>query len=209
MHNRIIAIKLIIVLSLLLKIQVVSKDINEKTQIYLINQAWHVGFLIKVDSTSKKVIPLLNEFENYEYVDIGWGDEDFYQNDGINYYYAAKAMLISTSSVIKITGHKASRNSILKWVNDYRSVSLDTEQYQRLLNYIETSLLRIKHGYVKTSSFADGAIGFYKSPLKYHLFMTCNTWIAEGLNESGVSIDTDWIIRTEDLFAAIDELVEK
>ena len=40
---------------------------------------------------------------------------------------------------------------------------------------------------------------FFKANGEHHLFNTCNTWLARGLNQSGVEIDTD-IILTEQLF---------
>jgi len=40
---------------------------------------------------------------------------------------------------------------------------------------------------------------FFKANGSYHLFNTCNTWLARGLKQSGLEIKDD-IILTEQLF---------
>jgi len=44
-----------------------------------------------------------------------------------------------------------------------------------------------------------GRIIFFKANGEYHLFNTCNTWLAKGLKQAGIEI-TDDIILTEQLF---------
>ncbi len=44
-----------------------------------------------------------------------------------------------------------------------------------------------------------GRIIFFKANGEYHLFNTCNTWLARGLRQAGIEI-TDDIILTEQLF---------
>lgn len=182
---------------------------SDQHTIQLIKQSWHVGILIPVDSVAIAHIPLLYKFSEFESVDIGWGDEDFYQNDGINYYYGAKAILVPTSSVLKITGHAASKDAIIKWVEDSREIKITHEAYLRLLNYIEASFDKRNGSYIESSSSAGGAIKFFKSNRSYHLFNTCNTWIATALKDAGLKIDDNNVITTNDLFEEIDELLMK
>ena len=49
------------------------------------------------------------------------------------------------------------------------------------------------------SQKAGGKIIFYRANGSYHLFNTCNTWLARGLKESGIEIE-DNILLTEQLF---------
>ncbi len=197
----------ILLLLQLSAVYILPQDSANERIIHLVQQAWHVGYLIPVNSTTINYIPVLNEFRDYKYVDVGWGDEDFYQNDGINYYYGAKAMLIPTSSVIKITAHKASKQSILGWHEDYRKISLMYQEYVKLLKYIGASFLKEDNAYIETSSHAEGAIRYYKSHLSYYLFNTCNTWIARGLHSAGINIDYSGVITKDQLFAEVDDYI--
>ncbi|MCU0344879.1 MAG: DUF2459 domain-containing protein, partial [Ignavibacterium sp.] len=45
----------------------------------------------------------------------------------------------------------------------------------------------------------SGKIIYYKANGSYHLFNTCNTWLAKGLKEAGIDTE-DNILLTEQLF---------
>lgn len=174
-----------------------SKTVHE---IFLIKSAWHVGILIRNNSQVETVIPVLNDFERFTLVDFGWGDEDFYQSESINYYYAVKAALIPTSSVIKVTGHYADLKSIVRWSDFAIKIELDKQHYSRLINFINQSFQFENGEVIRTSIKAEGAIKFYKSVHSYSLVYTCNTWVADALKNAGLDINPDEIITSEQLY---------
>ena len=156
-------------------------DSSIKKTIYLIKSYWHVGIVIEIDSAAITGIPVLNRFGDYRFVDIGWGDEDFFMDSSMDYYNAAKAILFPTPSVIKITAHRSDIASIIKWSDYCIKINITDNQYRGLLEYIHKSFLVEDDEYILISSFAEGAILFYKSVHNYHLFNTCNTWVVEAL----------------------------
>jgi hypothetical protein len=77
---------------------------------------------------------------------------------------------------------------------------VDDSQLKKLNQFISGSIKRDEVGNpFKLSDQAGGKIRFFKSPLSYHLFRTCNTWIAEGLHFAGFKIETS-VILAEQLF---------
>lgn len=180
-----------------------AEESNGKRTIYLIKYYWHVGILIEIDSTALAGIPVLSRFNDYRFVDIGWGDEDFFQDSETDYYNAAKAILFPTESVIKITAHQSDVAGIIRWSDFCIKIKVTDNQYSRLLEYINKSFLVENDEYFITSSFAEGAIVFYKSVHKYHLFNTCNTWVAEALETAGCGVSKSGIITAEDLFVEV------
>ena len=181
---------------------------NTEKNIYLIKSYWHVGIVIEIDSASVAGIPVLKRFSKYNFVDIGWGDEDFFQDSEIDYYNAAKAILFPTKSVIKITAHLSDLAGIIRWSDFCIKLKLTDDQYSGLLEYIDNSFLIEDDEYIFISSFAEGAIVFYKSGLSYHLFNTCNTWVAEALETAGCGISKSGIITAEDLFVEVKTIGE-
>lgn len=171
--------------------------------IYLIKNYWHVGILMDVDSLSSILIPPLKNFNNFKMIDIGWGDEDFYQAEGTDYYFAAKAILIPTPSVIRISGFNIELSSIINWSDFCVQVQLSSSQFRKLCEYISSSFMIENSNYITTSEKSNGTIRFYKSVHKYHLFNTCNTWIASTLESSGLKISADGIITSDDLFSSL------
>jgi hypothetical protein len=77
---------------------------------------------------------------------------------------------------------------------------INDEHLKILLNYIADTIWRNEDHQSKTLStqYLD-RVYFFKANGEYHLFNTCNTWIARGLKKAGFDIK-DEIILTEQLF---------
>ncbi len=194
--------------SALFSYQELDKENNPGRIIYLIKSYWHVGILFPVDSTVIDEIPALITFDKYNFVDIGWGDEDFYQDPETDYYNAAKAILFPTKSVIKATGHMSELESIIRWSDFCIKISMTNEQYKDLVKFIADSFLIEDDEYVVASTAGGGAIKFYKSVHAYHLFNTCNTWVADALETAGCDVSKEGVITAEDLFLAVKPIGE-
>ena len=169
--------------------------------VYLIKTAWHVGISVKVDSFAVRKLKVLDYFKEYKFADIGWGDEQFYQEPGTDILLALKALFLPTPSVVRIAGIKSGIKDFISASDFTVNVILTKEQYAKLLEFIEKSLAKNAEGkYLITSREYGGEIMFFKSGLKYHMFHTCNTWIAGALNSAGIQIETHGIITAAQLY---------
>ena len=174
---------------------------QNSNDIYLIKTAWHVGISLKIDSFTVSKLNVLRYFEKYKFADIGWGDEDFYQNPGINILLGLKALFFPTSSVVRISGIYSDIKYLID-ISDFAvKLSLSAKQFSKLLEFIDKSLTKNDDGnYVIASEKNGGQIIFFKSNLKYHAFHTCNTWIAEALNYADLKISKTGIITAQQLY---------
>ena len=81
-----------------------SQEFSNK--IYIAKSSWHVGIILKVDADLLLQIDALKDFGNFGFVDIGWGDAEFYQSPSeFDLYLAAKAILFPTPSVVRVQGY--------------------------------------------------------------------------------------------------------
>src|SRR5690554_2778052 len=75
---------------------------ENKHIIYLSSIGWHTGIVVPAytlpDSLWGEKLPYADNF----YLEIGWGDEDFFTHPGFNLWYAIKAVFWPTSSVLHI-----------------------------------------------------------------------------------------------------------
>ena len=146
----------------------------------------------------------MKNFINYKYIDIGWGDEDFYQNPDPDYLLGAKAILVPTNSVIRIEGSDLTINKIVEWGDFSIRFDLTGEQFKNLCEFINDSFSKDNDkNLIISSQKNNNRIIFYKSRLKYHLFNTCNTWIAEAFENCGFEISSSSVITAENLFEEI------
>ncbi|MCW8804347.1 MAG: DUF2459 domain-containing protein [Ignavibacteriaceae bacterium] len=168
--------------------------------VYLIKQRWHTAVVFHTEDIDLLILPEVNYFQGAELIDIGWGDEAFYQYPEFDWDLAYQALFYSTPSTLRIEG-------IFIQLIEYFNVSeivvelkINDDQLKFLLEYISETVWRDESSKPKILSTQYlNRIYFLKANGKYHLFNTCNTWLARGLKSTGLEIKDD-IILTEQLF---------
>lgn len=141
----------------------------------------------------------LNKFMNYKYVDVGWGDKDFYQAPGFDINLAVKALFMKTESTLRVSGINKPIENYLEFTDYAEKLILSSDKYNRLCDYVQSTFNLEKDRPQILSEHLNGAIKFYKAKGYYTLFNTCNTWVAKALKYAGMPID-DKILLSEQLF---------
>ena len=85
--------------------------------IYILNQGWHTGIIIKVSDVNENDFSEINNFKHSEYLDIGWGDEAYYRVPGIDLKLAARALFAPTPSALKIVAFNIPVETYYKTLN--------------------------------------------------------------------------------------------
>ena len=174
-------------------------------KIHLVNIGWHVGIIVPVDNVLKRNLPATFDFSDRKYIEIGWGDKTFYQTSNPSFGMAFDALLKSTSSVIHLYGFDQTIRTTFK---DAEIIELDIEEdnYIKLLYFIHKSFTLNADGsaqlkgpglYGKENSF------FYAANGKFHMFNTCNTWVANAIQAAGIEINSNSIITSDSLMDAV------
>lgn len=197
-------LKLIMILILIFLFIDVSSQPMEKDSVmfYIVNRDWHTGILLEMSDEIKKVIPSVADFTEMEFIEIGWGDEEFYQNTtNFDLFLGAKAILVPTPSVLRVQGFHADFNSILYGCNYCIKIKLSIEDFNKICEGIENEFFKNENNSTElTSERYGGSIKFFKAVSSYHLLRTCNTWIAEIMESSGMDITVFGIVTAEQLF---------
>lgn len=167
--------------------------------IYLVKIRWHTGIIFKTSQVDTTMWEFINDFKDYEYVDVGWGDEDFYQHPGFDIDLAVKALFMKTNSTLRISGFNRGIDKYLQSTDYAEKMTLTEEAYERLCGYIQSAYITEENKPVILSEHFGGGVKFYEAKGYYTVFNTCNTWIARALNSAGYKIDED-IIMSEQLF---------
>ncbi|MGE5437292.1 MAG: DUF2459 domain-containing protein [Syntrophothermus sp.] len=170
--------------------------------IYLVKQGWHTGILINLKDLDDNNI-IKKEFQEFNFVDIGWGDSAFYQTPGFNFNLAFKALFFSTASTLRIQGYKNITN-IDEAFEDSRKLMLKQKNFDNIINFIDSSFYNENNKVILYSTQGGNTIKFYKANGNYSAYYTCNTWIADALKRGSFDIDNE-VIVVEQLFKAIDK----
>jgi len=171
--------------------------------IYLVSHGWHAGIVIKRADIPNGLWPQHNDFPEADFLEVGWGDEDYYTTPDPHFGIALKAGLLPTASVLHIVGFSGPvtdsfpRNKIIR-------VELSYVGFEELCHQIENSYAR-ENGDL-SQPLGRGLYGwsrFYRSAETYHAFNTCNAWTARALRTSGCPITPVAVLTVDDLMTQV------
>jgi len=175
------------------------QDDSLKT-IYLIKQRWHTAIVFHTEDVDSLIFPEVKYFLSAELIDIGWGDEAFYQHPDFDWDLAYQALFYPTPSTLRVEGIFISMLEYFNLSEIVVELKINNEQLKFLLNYISDTVWRDEKNQHKVLSTQYlNRVYFLKANGEYHLFNTCNTWLANGLEQAGFDLE-DNIILTEQLF---------
>lgn len=164
--------------------------------VYVITHGWHTGVAMRtadVDFAPWPKLPL----PATRYLEVGWGDRDFYPAPGFNLWYAFKALAWPTPGVLHVVGfdEPPARRFPQSEVLELR---LARAAFDRLLSHIGASF-EPNPAPIAPGLYARGA--FYPSRDEFHLSRTCNVWVAQALRAAHVDIAP--ALTTEGLLAQL------
>jgi uncharacterized protein (TIGR02117 family) len=179
--------------------KVFFQDDSLKT-IYLIKQRWHTAVVFHTEDVDTSIFPEIKYFKHTELIDIGWGDEAFYQHPDFDWDLAYHALFHATPSTLRVEGINITKQQYFDISEIVVELKINNEQLKILLKYISETIWRDKNeNYEILSTQYLNRVYFFKANGSYHLFNTCNTWLANGLMKSGFEIENN-IVLTEQLF---------
>ena len=181
----------------------VQNNCGELQKIYVINHGLHTGIVVKRKDLIEVLSQLENDLPSGEYLEIGWGDEQFYQAPNATAGLAIQAMLWPTSSVLHLVAIPESPQRTFPKL-EILKISLPDSGYQKLLHYIAETFERPANDQI--SHLGPGLYGnsyFYKATGSFHTFNTCNTWVARAIETTGYPISSKGVIRAESLLSQL------
>ena len=165
----------------------------QNREVYILTNGVHTDLVFPVKSKEvdwSEKIPFENTLakdSTMKYVGLGWGDKGFYLDTPtwaeLKFSTAFKAAFWLGESAVHATFYQQ-----LKEGEDCKKINLSTEQYQKLIKYVDDAFEKDASGnyiFVKTNAVYDKNDAFYEAKGSYSFLFTCNTWANDGLKISG------------------------
>lgn len=137
--------------------------------IYLVSHGWHAGIVLQRTDIPDGVWPAPGDFTDAQYLEVGWGDRDFYQTPDPPIGLILKAALLPTASVLHVVGFSGSVPAYFRFSEIIR-IELSSAGFDHLSRTIAASFARDEAG--NATSLGPGLYGdsrFYLSRERYHL----------------------------------------
>ena len=156
--------------------------------VYVVRQGLHTGFVIPAAKIESLLPQLKDRFGNSPYLEFGWGDRDYYQNEEVTSGMTLKAVFWPTPTVVRVIAIPERPDNYIT-DDELEILCLDKDQYALLLAFIESSFYKDENGkIVKTKLGYKVDSQFYKAIGTYYLTNTCNHWTARGLKSVEMNI---------------------
>ena len=171
--------------------------------IYLVSHGWHAGIVLRRADIPDSIWPEPEDFPSTEYLEVGWGDMDYYQTPDPHMGLILKAALLPTASVLHIVGFNGPVPAYFPYSEIIR-IELSSAGLEHLSRTIAASFATDEAG--NTTSLGPGLYGnsrFYLSRESYQLFNTCNVWTARALRAAGLPITPARAITAENLMSQV------
>ena len=156
--------------------------------VWVVDHGWHTGLVLERSSIPHGLVPEQDDFPAAQYLEIGWGDAQFYRTPDAGVSLAIRAAFLSKASVLHVVGLPVPPGDAFA-PGDAVEIRLSRLGFEALARFVDGSFDR--GGQRAASPQGRGLYGdsrFYAGRGRYHLFYTCNTWIADALRAAGVPI---------------------
>jgi len=139
--------------------------------LYVVSHGWHSGIVVeRADLVAR--LPSL-EIGQGRYVEVGWGEERFYQARETTVGMALGAVLRSNPSVLQVVPFADPPRRYFAG-SEVRELRTDDAGYAAALDFIAASFTP---GLERLGRSLYGEGWFYRARGSFHLFNTCNSWV--------------------------------
>jgi len=167
-------------------------DRTDNKTVYIVNHGLHTGIVLP-KKDADPYMHSFDDFKNASYLEIGWGDETYYQTGEETLWMGIRALFWPTDSVLHVA---ALQTDPVAYFSNSEVVQLKLSKtgFIRLVEFIDKSFALNKKGQIiKLGSGLYGTSRFYRAEGTFHLFNNCNTWSAGAIHSSGFPISTFYI----------------
>lgn len=173
-----------------------------------VNIGWHVGLAFAVEDLDPAAFPEVADFPDARWIEVGWGDAEFYRNPDPGLGAMLDAAFASKAAVLHLVAMPAEPARYLPGA-EVVTIRLDDSRFERLVAHVAGQVDR--GGQPRAEALGPGLYPvsrFYPAFGRFSLDRTCNTWTAQALAAAGVAVDPGGVVRASTLMSRIGKLPE-
>jgi uncharacterized protein (TIGR02117 family) len=162
--------------------------------VWVLDHGWHTAIVIRRADLDQALWPEVDDFPAATFVEVAWGDRDFYMATPATPWLAIKAAFLAAGSVLHVVGFDAPISAHFP-ESELVELRLSRRGFDALTRFVGEEYQRDREGRpLRLGRGLYGASWFYAARGTYHLFNTCNTWVARALRAAGLPVTTTGVI---------------
>jgi uncharacterized protein (TIGR02117 family) len=185
--------------------QTVDATPDSTSAVYVVKHGRHAGIAVRRAEVPDDRWPVLDDFPNARYLEVGWGEARYYPGRSRGVWGVLRAGLWPTSSVLHVVPidgavlDRFPKQAVIR-------VPVGEAELDALLAFVAESFAVDSTGRAPVAApgyYADSR--FYRSPLPYHVFNNCNHWAAAALEAAGCDGAPRWVFTVGQVVAQAKE----
>lgn len=162
--------------------------------VWVLDHGWHTAIVVRRADADRALWPEVDDVPAATFVEIAWGDREFYMATPATAWMAIKAALRAGESVLHVVGLDAPiaahfpRSKIVE-------LRVSRRGFDALMRFVADEHERDAGGRsIRLQRGLYGPSWFYAARSTYSLFNTCNTWVARALQTAGLPVAPSGVI---------------
>lgn len=172
------------------------------------SNGWHTVIVIPRAAVPPGTLPEAGDFPDAAYLSFGWGDAEYFPAPETTLAMTLRAALQPTPAVVQVTGLADDPRTVYP-AEEVVELRAQPRQFAALVAYLDASFERDGAGRARAvQPGLEPGSWFYPATGEFHLFNTCNTWTARGLEAGGWPVRVAGVVTAEDVMVQVRALAE-
>jgi deoxyribonuclease V len=158
---------------------------------------------VRREEVPAAVWPEREDFPDAEYLEVGWGERDFYQAPRGTFWLGLKAALWANDSVLHV-GAFSGPPAAYFFGSEVAEIALSTRGFDALVAFVANAHARTVDG--RAIALGPGRYGhsrFYLGRERYVL-TTCNVWTVRALRAGGLPVTPLWALTAANVMFQVE-----
>ena len=153
--------------------------------VWVVSHGWHVGLVLQRAAVAAETWPEAGDLDRTMFVEVGWGDGEFYPGTRGTSGMALRAALFSRSSVLHVAGFDTPPGRFFAEA-PVVEVGLTPAGLDALVRFVRQTYAHAPNdAIVRVAPALYGTGWFYRARGRYHLLANSNTWASRALDVAG------------------------
>lgn len=177
---------------------------SEGPTIHVAGHGMHTGIIVRAADLPPRAWPAQRDFPRAEYLELGWGDREYYQAEDFSVWLGLRALLWPTESAVHVVAFSGPIERAFP-SSEIVPLRVSAQGFERLVRFVGETFQPGPEGngvYLGPGQ-RENSSAFYASERDFHLLETCNTWIARALREAGLEVSPRRAITAEGLLSQL------
>lgn len=168
--------------------------VEPAVDLWVLDHGWHTAIVLRRAEVDPASWPVVDDFPAAAFLEVAWGDRDFYTATPATAWMAIKAAVGSGPSVLHVVGFEAPIAAAFPR-SDIVALRISRPGLEALARFIAGEHeLDARGRAVPLQRGLYGTSWFYAARSRYSLRHTCNTWIARALQTAGLPVTASGVV---------------